>query len=86
MRRITTALKWFAYGIVLGVLFAPRSGQETRRQLIQSASDYVSRLVSKGGEAAQQFGGQARERAQAASDQVRQTGETAAQQSDRITQ
>lgn len=31
--RLQTALKFLTYGIVVGILFAPNSGQETRRKV-----------------------------------------------------
>lgn len=33
LRRVQTALKFLTYGIVIGILFAPNSGQETRRKV-----------------------------------------------------
>lgn len=66
MGKLTTALKWFAYGIGLGLLFAPRSGQETRQQLVQTVSTRLSEAFNAGSQAAreastktQQFGDQA---------------------------
>lgn len=41
MARARTAMKFFFYGLAIGVLFAPRSGAETR----SSAVDWVSRTV-----------------------------------------
>ncbi len=32
--RARTALKFFVYGLLIGLLFAPRSGEETRRELM----------------------------------------------------
>lgn len=32
--RTKTALKFFTYGLIVGLLFAPRSGKETRALLI----------------------------------------------------
>ncbi len=32
--RARTALKFLVYGLVIGVLFAPRSGEETRSRLL----------------------------------------------------
>ena len=70
MRRLTTALKWFAYGLGLGVLFAPRSGAETRAQLIQAVSNYLSQALRSGSQAATQ-----------AAQQVQQAGTQAQQAS-----
>lgn len=30
MQKLRTATKFFTYGLVIGVLFAPRSGRDTR--------------------------------------------------------
>ncbi|MDP9352976.1 MAG: YtxH domain-containing protein [Chloroflexota bacterium] len=72
MRRLTTALKWFAYGIGLGLLFAPRSGKETRTQVMQSVSTYVSQTLSAGSQKARQAGNQMDQ----ASYSVREAGST----------
>lgn len=32
--RARTAMKFFVYGLVVGLLFAPRSGDETREQVL----------------------------------------------------
>lgn len=61
MKRLTTALKWFAYGIGLGVLFAPRSGSETRAQLIQAVNRYLTEAFSSGQQAVQQMTRQAKD-------------------------
>lgn len=37
--RARTALKFFTYGLLIGILFAPRSGAETRGMLINWVSD-----------------------------------------------
>jgi len=77
VKRLTTALKWFAYGIGLALLFAPRSGRETRQQLIQSANQYMNKALNQGSQAvnqatqkAQQATNQATAKAQQTSDQV----------------
>ncbi len=46
MRFIRISLKYFTFGLVAGLLFAPRSGRETRRQLIDQASSRVQQLLS----------------------------------------
>jgi gas vesicle protein len=33
LSRARTAMKFFTYGLLIGVLFAPSSGQETRERL-----------------------------------------------------
>jgi hypothetical protein len=65
MGKLTTALKWFAYGIGLGLLFAPRSGKETRQQVAQTVSGYVTQalntgsgMMGQGGSRSQQAGSQ----------------------------
>ncbi len=37
--RAKTALKFFVYGLVIGMLFAPRSGEETRARLTTWVED-----------------------------------------------
>lgn len=54
MKKLTTAFKWFAYGIGLTLLFAPRSGRETRQQLIQSANQYMNKAFNQGNQATNQ--------------------------------
>lgn len=34
IRNIRTAVKFFVYGLLVGLLFAPRSGEETRKELM----------------------------------------------------
>lgn len=52
MGKLITALKWFAYGIALGLLAAPRSGRETRQQLMQAGREYFDRAYTAGRSAA----------------------------------
>ena len=33
LARTRTAMKFFTYGLLIGVLFAPRAGAETRQQI-----------------------------------------------------
>jgi len=35
LTRMRTALKFMTYGLVIGLLFAPRRGAETRRELVR---------------------------------------------------
>lgn len=35
LSRIRTAFKFLAWGLLIGLLFAPRSGAETRRRAVQ---------------------------------------------------
>jgi len=37
-----TAMKFFVYGLVIGLLFAPRSGEETRSRLVSWIGETVS--------------------------------------------
>lgn len=57
MGKLITALKWFAYGLGLGLLLAPRSGKETRQQLIQSISGTLSGAMSSAGQTINQAAG-----------------------------
>lgn len=45
LSRMRTALKFLTCGIVVGLLFAPRSGQETRRELMQWTSSTAKEVV-----------------------------------------
>lgn len=74
MKRLTTALKWFAYGIGLGLLFAPRSGKETRARVMQAVSSYASQTLSAGSQKARQASSQMDQ----ASYDVREAGTTGA--------
>lgn len=39
LRNTRTATKWLVYGLILGLLFAPASGKETRKELLNWATD-----------------------------------------------
>ena len=39
--RARTALKFFVYGMVVGLLFAPRTGEETRKHLTGFVEDLL---------------------------------------------
>ncbi|MEJ7763803.1 MAG: YtxH domain-containing protein [Thermomicrobiales bacterium] len=43
--RARTALKFFVYGLVAGLFFAPRSGEETRSQVFAWANRTVKDVV-----------------------------------------
>lgn len=45
MGRVRTALKFFVYGLVLGLLFAPRSGDETRQQVLGWANQTIKETL-----------------------------------------
>lgn len=79
MGKLITAVKWFAYGIGLGLLFAPRSGRETRQQIAQSISTAISGAMSS----ASQTMGQATGRTGQSGDQ---SATTTQQSSDRLNQ
>ena len=51
--RARTALKFFVYGLLIGLLFAPASGAETRGRILTWASQSVKDILglSDGGEA-----------------------------------
>ncbi|MGC4190462.1 MAG: YtxH domain-containing protein [Thermomicrobiales bacterium] len=36
-----TALKFFVYGLAIGLLFAPSSGEETRRELLNRVKGLI---------------------------------------------
>lgn len=38
-RHARTAVKWLVYGLVVGLLFAPASGKETRKDLLHWGSE-----------------------------------------------
>lgn len=40
-----TAVKFFVYGLVLGLLFAPRSGEETRKEVLGWITSTVQETV-----------------------------------------
>lgn len=40
-----TAMKFFVYGLILGLLFAPRSGEETRKDVMGWVSETVQDTV-----------------------------------------
>ena len=46
IRNARTAVKYFVYGLVLGLLFAPRSGAETRKELLSWFSGSVREAVN----------------------------------------
>lgn len=45
--RARTAVKFFVYGLVGGLLFAPRSGAETRKELMSWVNGTVQDTVKK---------------------------------------
>ncbi len=43
--RTRTALKYFTYGLLIGLLFAPRSGKETRARILAWAGDSMKAIL-----------------------------------------
>lgn len=41
LRNMRTAVKFFVYGLLAGLLFAPRSGEETRKELMNWVTSSV---------------------------------------------
>lgn len=48
LRNARTAVKFFIYGIIVGLLFAPQSGAELRRQIFGLLGDTLSDTISGG--------------------------------------
>ena len=46
--RTRTALKYLTYGIVIGILFAPRSGSETRATLMEGVQSTIGGILGGG--------------------------------------
>jgi gas vesicle protein len=45
IKHMRTAVKFFVYGLVAGLMFAPRSGAETRKELIGWVSNSVKDIT-----------------------------------------
>lgn len=45
IRNARTAVKFFVYGIIIGLMFAPQSGAETRKQLLGWIGDTMQETV-----------------------------------------
>lgn len=45
LRNAKTAVKFFAYGIMVGLVFAPQSGAETRKQIMSWIGDTLGESV-----------------------------------------
>jgi gas vesicle protein len=41
-----TAVKYFVYGLIVGLAVAPRSGAETRKEVINWATDAIRSVLS----------------------------------------
>ena len=48
---LTALISGMAAGIVIGFLFAPDKGSETRKRIMDTASDFSDRIKSSAGEA-----------------------------------
>ncbi len=46
LSRVQTALKFMTYGILIGIFFAPDSGAETRRKIMNWATSSFRELFS----------------------------------------
>lgn len=47
MSRARVAMKFLVYGLVIGILFAPRSGEETRELLIRRVREIVEEMTGR---------------------------------------
>ncbi len=45
---IRTAVKYFTIGLLAGLLFAPRKGDETRKLLVERGKDYLQEAMNVG--------------------------------------
>jgi hypothetical protein len=45
IKHMRTAVKFFVYGLLAGLLFAPRSGADTRKELMNWVSDSVKGMT-----------------------------------------
>ncbi len=45
LRNARTAVKFFVYGVIVGLLFAPNSGAETRKQLFGMLGDTINETI-----------------------------------------
>ncbi len=48
--RARTGMKFFVYGLLAGLLFAPRSGQETRQEALNWVGQTVKNVLGGGGD------------------------------------
>ncbi|HEV2128064.1 MAG TPA: YtxH domain-containing protein [Thermomicrobiales bacterium] len=46
LRNARTAVKFFTYGMIIGLLFAPQSGEQTRKQLFGMLGGTIEEAVS----------------------------------------
>lgn len=46
LRGMRTAIKYFTIGLLAGLLFAPRKGDETRKILVERGKEYVQEAMN----------------------------------------
>lgn len=44
IKNMRTAVKFFVYGLIAGIMFAPRSGNETRQELMNWFSSSIKSI------------------------------------------
>jgi len=49
LRGLRIATKYFAIGLLAGLLLAPREGDQTRKILVERGKEYVQDLMNAGG-------------------------------------
>ncbi|MBF6611521.1 MAG: YtxH domain-containing protein [Chloroflexi bacterium] len=49
LRGMRTAIKYFTIGLLAGLLFAPRKGDETRKILVERGKEYVQEAMNSSG-------------------------------------
>jgi gas vesicle protein len=52
LRGLRTATKYFTVGLLAGLLFAPRKGEETRKLLMNRGKEYAQETLNMGGDEA----------------------------------
>lgn len=45
IKHMRTAVKFFVYGLIAGLMFAPRSGDETRKELMSWFSSSIKNVT-----------------------------------------
>ncbi len=46
IKNVQTAVKFFVYGLLAGLIFAPRSGEQTRKELLTWVTSTVKETAS----------------------------------------
>lgn len=49
MRGLRIAVKWLTIGLLAGLLFAPRKGDETRKLLMDRGKEYMQEALNMNG-------------------------------------